>query len=197
MAADHNLISGAAQFGAGKRLKAAAVTQQRVAVYSGLVLKYGGAGNGLRRRDGTQCGARHIFADALQGAGLNAAILPQGMAHGHYDLLQHGIPRALAHAGHYPAIDVLQSVSRLVSEIVSPEVLAAGQTLRAALAAFRDKEDLISIGAYQQGTDPRVDAALAHRAQIDAFLRQAPDDPTAAEDADTRLLALARELGGE
>src|SRR5207245_8690705 len=57
------------------------------------------------------------------------------------------LTRSLAHAGHYPAIDVLQSVSRLIGEIVGPEVRDAGQKLRAALAAYREKEDLISIGA--------------------------------------------------
>ena len=74
------------------------------------------------------------------------------------------LTRSLAHAGHYPAIDVLQSVSRLIGEIVTPEVREAGQRLRAALAAYREKEDLISIGAYQPGTDPLVDAAIALRA---------------------------------
>src|SRR6201987_6049146 len=73
------------------------------------------------------------------------------------------LSRSLAHAGHYPAIDVLHSVSRLVSELVSPSVSLAGQRLRAALAAYREKEGLISIGAYQRGTDPVLDAAVALR----------------------------------
>jgi flagellum-specific ATP synthase len=104
------------------------------------------------------------------------------------------LTRSLAHAGHYPAIDVLQSVSRLVGEVVSPQVRAAGQVLRGALAAHREKEDLISIGAYQSGTDPVVDAAIAMRRHIDGFLRQAVDDPTTIEDADAQLLALAAGL---
>ena len=79
------------------------------------------------------------------------------------------LSRSLAHAGHYPAIDVLQSVSRLIGEIVSPEVAEAGQRLRAALAVLREKEDLIAIGAYQPGTDAALDAALAHRAAIEAL----------------------------
>ncbi len=94
------------------------------------------------------------------------------------------LTRALAHAGHYPSIDVLQSVSRLVGEIVTPEVQAAGQQVRAALAAYRDKEDLISIGAYQRGSDPLVDMAIDLRPKINAFLRQRVDDPTPAEEAD-------------
>ena len=82
------------------------------------------------------------------------------------------LTRSLAHAGHYPAIDVLQSVSRLLGEIVTPEVVEAGQRLRAALAVLAEKEDLVAIGAYQPGTDRVLDAALAHRSAIEAFLRQ-------------------------
>src|SRR5579875_4222053 len=80
------------------------------------------------------------------------------------------LTRKLAHAGHYPAIDVLQSVSRLVGEIVTPELEAAGQELRAALAAYREKEDLIAIGAYQRGSDPLVDVAIDLRPRINEFL---------------------------
>jgi flagellum-specific ATP synthase len=107
------------------------------------------------------------------------------------------LTRALAHAGHYPSIDVLQSVSRLVGEIVTPEVQAAGQQVRAALAAYRDKEDLISIGAYQRGSDPMVDVAIDMRPTINAFLRQRVDDPSTAADADARLLAIGADLGGD
>jgi flagellum-specific ATP synthase len=105
------------------------------------------------------------------------------------------LTRSLAHAGHYPAIDVLQSVSRLIGEIVSPELREGGQRLRAALAAHREKADLISIGAYQSGTDPVVDAAIAMRPRIDAFLRQAVDEPSSLEEADAQLLSLAAGLG--
>jgi len=107
------------------------------------------------------------------------------------------LTRSLAHAGHYPAVDVLQSVSRLVGEIVTPQVAQAGQQLRAALAVLHDKEDLVAIGAYQPGTDPPLDAALAHRGEIDAFLRQAVDEYSDPGDTDRRLLELAASLAGE
>src|SRR3712207_2051779 len=71
------------------------------------------------------------------------------------------LTRELAHAGHYPAVDVLQSVSRLQSEIAAREVQDAAGELRRLLAAHRDKRDLIAIGAYQPGTDPQTDAAIA------------------------------------
>jgi flagellum-specific ATP synthase len=104
------------------------------------------------------------------------------------------LARSLAHTGHYPAIDVLQSVSRLIGEIVTPEVREAGQRLRAALAAYREKEDLISIGAYQRGTDPVLDSAVALRSQINAFLRQAVDERSTVEGADAQLTSLAQDL---
>jgi flagellum-specific ATP synthase len=104
------------------------------------------------------------------------------------------LTRSLAHSGHYPAIDVLQSVSRLVNDVVSPEVREAAQTLRSALAAYREKEDLIAIGAYQVGTSPLVDAAVALRGDIDAFLRQSVDRVSTAADADAELIALAAAL---
>jgi flagellum-specific ATP synthase len=104
------------------------------------------------------------------------------------------LTRSLAHAGHYPAIDVLQSVSRLTGEIVEERVVEAGQRLRSALAALREKEDLVAIGAYQHGTDRMLDAALAHRSAIDAFLRQHVDERSDTAEADERLLSLADSL---
>ncbi len=82
------------------------------------------------------------------------------------------LSRDLAHANHYPAIDVLQSVSRLQSEIQPPASQQAAGELRNLMAAYRDKEDLIAIGAYQPGGDPTVDTAIAMRPEINAFLRQ-------------------------
>jgi flagellum-specific ATP synthase len=89
---------------------------------------------------------------------------------------------------------VLQSVSRLIGEIVTPEVREAGTRLRSALAAYREKEDLISIGAYQPGTDPVLDAAIGLRPAIDAFLKQRVDEPSIVDEADAQLLGLAGEL---
>jgi flagellum-specific ATP synthase len=101
------------------------------------------------------------------------------------------LSRKLAHAGHYPAIDVLASVSRLVGEVVEPEVRHAGEGVRRLMAAFREKEDLIAIGAYQAGTDPLTDAAIAARHPIDDFLRQSVHDRSSAPEADSGLVQLA------
>jgi flagellum-specific ATP synthase len=101
------------------------------------------------------------------------------------------LDRSLAHAGHYPAIDVLSSVSRLEGEVTARHVREAGRRVRALLAAHRDKADLISIGAYQPGSDPLVDEALVKRRAIDEFLCQRPDEPSTAEEADEALCLLA------
>jgi flagellum-specific ATP synthase len=100
------------------------------------------------------------------------------------------LSRDLAHANHYPAIDVLSSVSRLVGEVVSPEVRGAGQEVRRLMAAYREKADLIAIGAYQHGADPVTDAAIAKRDPINDFLRQRVDEPSSAEEADSLLMQL-------
>jgi flagellum-specific ATP synthase len=101
------------------------------------------------------------------------------------------LSRRLAHAGHYPAVDVLASVSRLVGEVTSAEVRAAGGEVRRLMAAYRDKEDLIAIGAYQAGSDALTDAAIAARTPTDEFLRQRVDDPSTCEDAERGLVELA------
>lgn len=106
------------------------------------------------------------------------------------------LTRELAHQGHYPAIDVLQSVSRLVGEIMGPEVRAAGAEIRSLMAAYKEKRDLISIGAYEAGTDPLTDRAIAMREPIEAFLRQSVEDVSTAEQADEQLLALAAQADG-
>jgi flagellum-specific ATP synthase len=107
------------------------------------------------------------------------------------------LTRSLAHAGHYPAIDILHSVSRLVGEIVSPEVEQAGQRLRAALAVLREKEDLVAIGAYQPGSDPALDTALSHRSRIERFLRQPVHERSDPLQTDQRLLELGSSLASE
>jgi flagellum-specific ATP synthase len=101
------------------------------------------------------------------------------------------LSRDLAHAGHYPAVDVLASVSRLVGEVVTPEVRAAGDEVRRLMAAYRDKSDLIAIGAYARGSDPLIDAAIDARGPIDGFLRQGVTELSTAVEADSALTNLA------
>ena len=107
------------------------------------------------------------------------------------------LTRELAHAAHYPAIDVLGSVSRLIGDITPPGVQADGQRLRAALAAYREKEDLIAIGAYQRGNSPLVDATLALGGEIERFLCQPVDEQSTLGEADAGLHALASRLAAD
>lgn len=97
------------------------------------------------------------------------------------------LTRQLAHAGHYPAIDVLQSVSRVASAVTTKEQQQLARDLRQLLAAFAEARDLIEIGAYVTGSNPVVDRAVRLRPQIDALLRQHVEDPTPSADAFARL----------
>ncbi|HEX5308105.1 MAG TPA: FliI/YscN family ATPase [Solirubrobacteraceae bacterium] len=106
------------------------------------------------------------------------------------------LTRTLAHAGHYPAIDVLQSVSRLAGEILPAPAIEAGRQLRSALAVLREKQDLVAIGAYSAGSDPSLDSALAQRTRIEDFLRQSVDARSEPAEADAELLELAGALAG-
>ena len=105
------------------------------------------------------------------------------------------LDRKLATAGHFPSIDVLGSVSRSANRVTSREQQAAARTLRSALAARRSVQDLIDVGAYSHGANHEVDAALAHAAEIDAFLTQDMDDVTPADEAWGRLARLVASMG--
>ncbi|MDX6324519.1 MAG: flagellum-specific synthase [Nocardioidaceae bacterium] len=89
------------------------------------------------------------------------------------------LSRRLATAGHFPSIDVLESISRLSNAVTDREQRAAATTLRRLLAAHRDVKELVEIGAYAPGSDPDADAALALMPRIDGFLRQDIDSPSA------------------
>jgi flagellum-specific ATP synthase len=91
------------------------------------------------------------------------------------------LSRRLANRGHFPAIDVLQSLSRSMSDIVDPNVMQMAAELRDILASYQDAEDLITIGAYKQGQNPKVDKAVAKIEAVTAFLRQAVDEPSSLE----------------
>lgn len=82
------------------------------------------------------------------------------------------LSRKLAARGHYPAIDVLESISRLMTEITSPEHRQGAQIMRELLSAYREHEDLISIGAYRRGSNRSVDLAIDLQTEMNAFLRQ-------------------------
>ncbi len=82
------------------------------------------------------------------------------------------LSRALAHRAHYPAIDVLQSISRVMNDVVSAKHLKLANRMRELLAVYSEAEDLINIGAYQRGNNPKIDEALDYIDAINHFLLQ-------------------------
>ena len=88
------------------------------------------------------------------------------------------LSRALAHKAHYPAIDILQSSSRVMKSVSPPEQIKWAQTIKELLAIYKDAEDLINIGAYKPGSNPKIDKAIKNIEQINEFLKQSVDDPT-------------------
>jgi len=109
----------------------------------------------------------------------------RGLLDGHVYL-----SRELAQRGHYPAIDVLSSLSRLMSSIAEPRHRALAQELRETLAQYRDGRDLVEIGAYKAGTNERLDRALSRMPAIEAFLRQGTSEPASLPETLARLEAL-------
>lgn len=110
-----------------------------------------------------------IYTVLVEGDDMNEPITDtvRGILDGHIVL-----SRDLAHKNHYPAIDVLASISRLMIKITSEEHQEKAAFIRELIAAYKEKEDLISIGAYAQGSDPKVDVAIEFKDKIDAFLKQ-------------------------
>ncbi len=104
------------------------------------------------------------------------------------------LSRKLAARGHYPAIDVLDSISRLMNDITSAEHRAAAQALREVMAAHRDNEDLISIGAYRRGSNRLVDLGVEMQPEIAGFLRQRIDERSTVEHAAGHLLRLQQRI---
>jgi FliI/YscN family ATPase len=87
------------------------------------------------------------------------------------------LSRDLAAGNHYPAIDILQSVSRTMPDVTAVEHRLKAGRVRDWMATVRNAEDLVNVGAYVAGSNPRIDEALSRRDSITSFLRQTPDDP--------------------
>jgi flagellum-specific ATP synthase len=100
------------------------------------------------------------------------------------------LDRNLAMRNHFPSISVLESLSRLMPNIASPEHLQKTKTLRLLLASYTRSEDLIRIGAYQKGSDPTLDRAVEILPRLDAFLQQRPDEIVAFRSVLNALLEL-------
>lgn len=89
--------------------------------------------------------------------------------------------RTLAQRGHYPAVDVLASISRLANRVAGESSKKAAQYMRRLMAVYAEAEDMIQVGAYQKGSNPSIDEAIDHHEKIENFLQQAVNDPAPIE----------------
>ena len=114
-----------------------------------------------------------LYTVLVEGDDMNEPIADtvRGILDGHVVL-----SRKLAAQSHYPAIDVLESVSRVMGDVVTKPHRAAASSVQEMLATYRDAEDLISVGAYQSGSNPRIDRAIAMNEKTRQFLRQDVED---------------------
>ncbi len=103
------------------------------------------------------------------------------------------LSRKLASSGHYPAVDVLESVSRVMPDVTSPEHRKAAGFILDMLATYREAEDLINIGAYVKGSSQKIDRAVAMIDEIKKFLRQSMDEISGLDDAVNKLMELTRD----
>lgn len=129
-----------------------------------------------------------FYAVLVEGDGVGDPIAEEtrGILDGHYVLSD-----ALAAKGHYPAVDVLKSKSRVMDHVVSPQKQGEATKIRDNLARFADLEFLIQVGEYEKGSDPKSDEAIEKHDPITEFLRQARDEKSTLEETDDWLKRLA------
>ena len=106
------------------------------------------------------------------------------------------LSRELAHRAHYPAVDPLESVSRLMIDVAPPEQVEAAARVKRLLAVHRGAEDLINVGAYVRGSNTEIDRAVKAHGPVMAFLRQGIGERTDLEGTRKALAELAREYAG-
>lgn len=113
----------------------------------------------------------------------------RGIVDGHIIL-----SRRLAESNHYPAIDVLMSISRLMTDIVKPEHIQAARLIRDIMATYNDAKDLIDVGAYKKGTNPKIDKSIELIDEINKFLRQGIKERMSFTDTVEYLISIARKV---
>ncbi len=102
------------------------------------------------------------------------------------------LSRKLAGAGHFPAIDVLRSNSRVMGAVADDAHLAAARSVVGMASKLEEVEFLVQVGEYKEGSDAKADVALAKREAMDGFLQQGADEPAAFEDTRDRLLEITK-----
>lgn len=146
----------------------------------------------LMERAGTKRGAgtiTGIYTVLVEGGDMDEPIADavRGISDGHIVL-----SRQLAARNHYPAIDVLASISRVMPKVSTKEHKIVASHLRDLLAAYKESEDLITVGAYSRGSNPKVDKAIAIYDDLTNLLRQQVDEASTIDELFDRMLEIAR-----
>jgi len=130
-----------------------------------------------------------LYTILVEGDDMNEPVADaaRSLLDGHVEL-----SRRIAERGRFPAVDVLSSVSRVMPDVTTDEHRALAREARQLLAIHRDAEDLISVGAYVEGSDPMIDRARKLQPALQAFLNQPRGEVTSPAEAVTRLRALLR-----
>lgn len=132
-----------------------------------------------------------LYTVLVEGDDLNEPVsdAARGILDGHIVL-----SRKLASLGHYPAIDILESVSRVKNDVIGRGHYEASIRIQELLATYREAEDLISVGAYQKGTNPKIDRAIKMHDPIQEYLRQRIEEASTFEESLERLEHLTAEM---
>lgn len=128
-----------------------------------------------------------LYTVLMEGDDINDPVVDtvRGIVDGHVFL-----SRKIAEMNHYPAIDILGSISRLFTEVTSQEQQAAAAKMRKILALYRENKDLIDVGMYQPGTNRRLDTAIEMMPQINAFLQQKTADSVSMDNTISTLISM-------
>jgi flagellum-specific ATP synthase len=131
-----------------------------------------------------------LFTILVEGDDMNEPVadIARSVLDGHIVL-----SRKLATEGHYPPVDILESISRVMPDVVTTEHMKTALWARAIMATYREAEDLINIGAYQAGNNPRIDQALRYIEHIRSFLRQGVEERSGFNETLAALKAIAEE----
>ncbi len=135
-----------------------------------------------------------LFTVLVEGDDMNEPIADatRGILDGHIVL-----SRQLAHRNHYPSVDILQSVSRVMVDIVPDEHVDSARRINRVVATYRDSEDLINIGAYQRGSNPEIDLAIDMNQTINAFLQQGIREQVAFDESVSQLMDIAKQCNSK
>ena len=132
-----------------------------------------------------------LYTVLMEGDDINDPVVDtvRGIVDGHIFL-----SRKVAEMNHYPAIDVLGSISRLFTEIVTEEHKQAAYKMRKLMSLYRENKDLIDVGMYNAGSNPKLDIAIELMPQINAFLQQRVSDSVTMESTISTLISMMKDV---